>query len=51
MALEIQALVGVRTQTEDYYIYYLLPLVLHSGLKSKSKDWLARNQNKVERYS
>jgi hypothetical protein len=27
----------IRAQTQDYYICYLLPLAMHSGLKSKSK--------------
>ena len=35
------------SQTKDYEIWYLL----HAALRSKSKDWLARNQNNVFEWS
>ena len=36
-------------QTKDYEIGSWCLLVKHAALRSKSKDWLARNQDKCDR--
>jgi hypothetical protein len=37
-------------QTEDYKITICCFSVKHAALRRKSKDWLARNQNKVSEW-
>jgi hypothetical protein len=38
-------------QTEDYKIGICCFSAKHAALRSKSKDWLARNQNNVSEWS
>jgi hypothetical protein len=37
-------------QTKDYKIIICCFSVKHAALRRKSKDWLARNQNKVSEW-
>jgi hypothetical protein len=37
-------------QTKDYKITICCFFVKHAALRRKSKDWLARNQNKVSEW-
>jgi hypothetical protein len=38
-------------QTKDYTIGICCFVTKHASLRSKSKDWLARNQNDVSEWS
>jgi len=38
-------------QTNDYNIGICCFLAKHAALRSKSKDWLVRNQNNVSEWS
>ena len=38
-------------QTKDYKIGICCFFARHAALRSKSKDWLARNQNNVSEWS
>ena len=37
-------------QTEDYKIGFCCFYAKHAGLRKKSKDWLAQNQDNVSRW-
>ena len=39
------------SQTKDYTICICFFLAKHSALRKKSKDWLARNQDNVSKWS